>query len=987
MMGTDILPLGVTSTPTTSNNPSRRLRKQSVRGPTHVDREGLDCTTEADADVDNGVPEDDHGTEQPCFGIRTVIINKAACGKSTDSGEEGGETTDETSRTTQTAQDEEDPTDQWSSSCAAQLGYAVHTTSLSSTLSSTLSSVEGYHQNSHPHLRQPKGRQIQDVVFMDENTTLSPLATASSLQQPQNPNQLRHHFRSRGEMDITNSSHQSPLSLPTIDLFPSESNHTLATMADDSFLGRGSNHTNGVPRKIMMNNNTRYQLQSTVYASAGGSGNSPSISSHKGGGRSFSTHNTETWQSGTRIHTEQQQHPSSSSAAASVGNSRKKNLLLLQQQRLERTESFIQRRNKRLELIKERGHNNNNNNKTEMGMVKKRFHPHRHHHPHETIQEESSPTSPSPLLPPPVVLDGISTKETATANNSRSQILSPVAYTSSPSVSSRSNRRHSVSPSSSSLRRRCSGTGEDRGSGGEQFMTLLDSCPGSTNSDSGVLMKQRRIRIHRDTSRHEQRRRASVSNVTTTTTSAVRATAGSGEIDDKIRQHQSPPSFEDDGEDDDYGRKVGESDTADVDDAFTSSFAPSVSPANIVNVATNNTGPKEENNGVEDDITNNEYHRNRFHPAPPKTPKTPTSRISNTTTTTTTTSRQQHQYQNHYPNQDDQQYGTTNQQQQQQQQQQQEQLEEELDCANLIISQQQGRIKALEESNREWKKRFDVAWEEHQEQLHTSQEVLYKVQEDQRRTQQQLDDALARIEQMVTTQETPPPTTTETTNDAKTAKESSAMVSNVFDLPIGMERNHLHNAATTQSGIRGMCTITVGEGQDRTISIVDNLDDSVTDEEDGSTLDQDEDISDEMSDGMDVYFKEKSQIGVGSAINENSISTINRNPPLRRHSGSNIPIPSSVVVVVNASDLTPRRRNIDTDEPSKVITATKTTNNRQENPSPNSTSRPRSRKLGWALQPVLPTRHGQSQASFLAAALNRNNGSFSPRRFSLSETT
>lgn len=774
-----------------------------------------------------------------CHPIKTITIK----GHQDEMGET--ETTDETSRTTP-AHHEDDSVDQWSTSFVEVSAEAAVI---------------------------PAGSLTEEdfCVVID-----SPLSGQQWREEEGS--------RDEGEMDTTGSSHQSPFSMPTIDLFFSESNHTLGT---DSF-ANASLHDS-------ICNGSRSQARPL----------NDSSNRHLRG------------------------RPALNSKAGSE---------------LVRTASFIQRRDRRLELIKQRvlqGKANVTKNPSETkeqclhDQPKTPLELHRHNQKHnlqqqqqiqqhfnrrrqETIPEES----PDVVTPPSSISEGRHTSPRRHRGHGHKAVAAP--STPSPLRSWRSVDGASTPQSSD---------GHDRtGRTQRRALLLLDS-PLSTNSDRRATLRSKLTRKgqRKDRRPHHERIKGdewgmTLGSATASNGQSGTAVSGCGDIvkagldgESKRGEADKRPRSSDDGND---------------DDCITSSGGrcSSVDGAELCT----SPGPA---------IGGRTMSARYLMVNAPKTPKTPTSRASNTSTMY----RLQHQQKDHHR----------------------ERLADELDGAHQIISQQQGRIRELEQINLEWKTKFDQAWKEHQAQLQGSSEALYACQQQHERTQQRLQEALSKIQDL------------EMGKDLGCPKTKGESIDRCVGGPV-----YFYVDSTSPSRGSGIRHTTV-ESQSEDVRQSSTFSSShKTTEECQPTMESEEDTMhddvegveliegrvgeiDEVGDRQDINFRESlygPRVQGGDVSNFHFSSSADR--PFRRHSGSNIPVAHNGTAT--AASLTKKKNTV----------VSSYAHREQSSPSGGR----RSHRHIRSLAPILPSRQDQSQANFLEAALHRNR---KPRRFSwgVSDTT
>ncbi|KAG7354954.1 hypothetical protein IV203_004310 [Nitzschia inconspicua] len=253
-------------------------------------------------------------------------------------------------------------------------------------------------------------------------------------------------------------------------------------------------------------------------------------------------------------------------------------------------------------------------------------------------------------------------------------------------------------------------------------------------------------------------------------------------------------------------------------------------------------------------------------------------------------------------------------------------LEEELTAANLIISQQQERIKSLQESNEELKKQYDEAQKNHEVQLQDSLHALYQLQKKQEKTEQdlqlalkkidslnELHNAVAKIQQL---------TGLQLLNIAPTSDDVSIRSDGTKSAVSAKSAPQL-GAAPTRKSMRDVLPLV----EERPLNYISDASDSTHSEL----------LNDLMNDSGD-YVKVDERIETPTDSFQNPPRTY------RRYSGSHIP---------EKTDANSGKKRV------------------------KSPSSPRS------YAPVVPSRQDQSQASYLDSALHRKVSESSPRRYSL----
>lgn len=255
-------------------------------------------------------------------------------------------------------------------------------------------------------------------------------------------------------------------------------------------------------------------------------------------------------------------------------------------------------------------------------------------------------------------------------------------------------------------------------------------------------------------------------------------------------------------------------------------------------------------------------------------------------------------------------------------------LEEELTVANLIISQQQDRIKQLEQSNEDLKQQYDEAKQHHEIQLQGSLHALYQLQKKQEKTEQDLQLALKKI------------------NSLNELHEAVAKIQQLTGLQLLNPTTAGDDASIKSDGAKSAISAKsapqLGEGsssrknrkdplpllEERPLNYVSDASDSTH--------------SELLNDAMNY----SGECELGEDLDETTADSFQNTARSahRRYSGSNV------------SERGPRT------SPKKRVKAS---------------------SLPGSYAPVVPSRQDQSQASYLDSALNRNGSESTQRRYSL----
>ncbi|KAG7358998.1 hypothetical protein IV203_015587 [Nitzschia inconspicua] len=254
-------------------------------------------------------------------------------------------------------------------------------------------------------------------------------------------------------------------------------------------------------------------------------------------------------------------------------------------------------------------------------------------------------------------------------------------------------------------------------------------------------------------------------------------------------------------------------------------------------------------------------------------------------------------------------------------------LEEELTAANLIISQQQERIKSLQESNEELKKQYDEAQKNHEVQLQDSLHALYQLQKKQEKTEQDLQLALKKIDSLnelhSAVAKIQQLTGLQLLNIAPTSDDVSIRSDGTKSAVSAKSAPQLGAAPSTRKSMRDVLPLV----EERPLNYISDASDSTHSEL----------LNDLMNDSGD-YVRVDERIETPTDAFQNPARTY------RRYSGSHIP---------EKTDANSGKKRV------------------------KSPSSPRS------YAPVVPSRQDQSQASYLDSALHRKVSESSPRRYSL----
>jgi hypothetical protein len=640
----------------------------------------------------------------PVFAIKTIFINKQPS-------ENSGEITDETSRTTRTEEDEE----------TQEISESGEDNDMD----------RSCHQNNHDR-GVHRGRRI---------------TTSRGKTQVHTPN----------KDDVNNDacSTQSPFSVPTVDLFPVDSNHSILTN-DNSITSR--NHSKRSNNSLALSPSVSHQSRN-VFREVGASGEN--------------TGNTSALR----------RHPKMPSLRP-----------------VERTDSFIQRRNKRLEQIKKRV----------MSMKRQRIVEQDQHL--EQVKEAGE--------------DGETDEEEPFFHNRRSEAQPPKSPSESPlkqglqidsprrdtskQPSSSSSAGHSLHSPSSTLQGCLSADGGRK----EPAVTVRDSSPLSTRSESRI--SSRHIRLEDRTSQRSRSR-----------SNRQRRTSG--------EDHETQKS---------------------------------------PNVST----PTQSSKHVPIDVV--------LHQSPG--------------------SKGSSQYRNHR------QIGDGF-----------DHLKEELTAANLIISQQQERIKSLQESNEELHRRYDEAQLQHEKQLQGSLHALYQLQKKQEKTEQDLQLALKKIDSL------------------NELHDAVAKIQQLTGLQLLNSTPVCDDVSIKSDGARSAVSApplrSVSRSKRDTLPLVDE-----------HTVSYVSDASDSTK--LELLIDARAEFGdcpaEGVDVEETWADSLQqRSSAPRRYSNGDVP-----------------------EWPSSHI---------------NRKARSKASSLSTSFAPVVPSRQDQSQASYLDSAVHRKASEASPRRYSL----
>jgi hypothetical protein len=250
-------------------------------------------------------------------------------------------------------------------------------------------------------------------------------------------------------------------------------------------------------------------------------------------------------------------------------------------------------------------------------------------------------------------------------------------------------------------------------------------------------------------------------------------------------------------------------------------------------------------------------------------------------------------------------------------------LEEELTMANLIISQQQEQIKALQDTNKELQTRFDHSQAHHEEQLEKTSRSLYQAQKKQEKTEQDLHLALIKINSL----------------------------------------NELHAAVAKIQQLTGLQLLGTGPLGGDDVSI----------KSDGTkSVKSAPHLASSSSRGSKTKKELLSPLAENSQTNYLSDASDSDGSEIQKEISQHVDSKGAATLEVPANQhITPIRRFSGSNIPEKSSTLSRSSNKVKQPKSPTT-----------SFAPVVPSRQDQSQASFLDSALSRKNNGSSARQYS-----